>query len=114
MAETFKWPVERTSIGSKNNYRTLNIQFGDGYEQISSDGINNKEVEYTIQVHAYNRAILEIVDFFDRHSGRKSFFWTPPMGNLSLWTCADASPPQPKGGGLYTITGTFRKAYQAT
>lgn len=111
MAETFKWNVERQNLSTTVNYRTINIVFGDGYEQISSDGINNKQDSYNITVHAHNQDVIDIIDFFDRHAGRKAFFWTPPLGKLGLFTCADASPT-PQGGGLYTISGTFRRAYQ--
>ena len=111
MAETFKWKVER-ELDPTIDYRVIETQFGDGYKQTSADGINIKSEQYSIKVHAYKDEAKLIMDFFDRHQGWKSFFWTPPLGKLSLFTCVDPKPVD-QGGGLYTITGTFVKSYSA-
>lgn len=111
MAKTFKWRIER-DIDATINYRVIETQFGDGYKQTSADGINTKNEQYAIKVHAYNEDATEIMAFFDEHQGWKSFFWTPPLGKLGLYTCVDPKPT-PQGGGLYTITGTFVKSYSS-
>lgn len=111
MAETFTWKVER-ELDPKIEYRVITTQFGDGYKQTSADGINIKNEEYSIKVHAYKPEAQEIMDFFDRQQGYKSFFWTPPLGKLGLFTCVDPKPTD-QGGGLYTITGTFVKSFSA-
>lgn len=111
MAQTFSWKVER-EIDPTVDYRVIKAQFGDGYAQTSADGINTKNEQYTIKVHAYADEAKEIMDFFDVHQGWKSFFWTPPLGTLALYTCSDPKP-NPQGGGLYSITGTFVKSFSA-
>lgn len=111
MALTFKWKVER-DLDPTIKYRVVETQFGDGYKQTSSDGINIKDESYAFKVHAYKDKAKEIMDFFDAHQGWKSFFWTPPLGKLSLFTCVDPKPVD-QGGGLYTITGTFVKSYSS-
>lgn len=111
MAKTFKWNVER-DIDPDIKYRAISTQFGDGYVQSSADGINIKDEKYSIKVHAYQAEAKQIMAFFDEHQGWKSFFWTPPLGTLSLYTCADPKPT-PQGGGLYSITGTFVKSFSA-
>lgn len=109
MIKTFGWKVEKGPTPSIN-YRTVESQFGDGYKQVSIDGINTKEESYSITVNAYKELAQVIMDFFDEHEGMKSFYWTPPLGKLGLYTCKDPAPID-KGGGLYTITGTFVKTY---
>lgn len=109
--ETFKWRVE-SNVDSKIDYRVTEVQFGDGYAQISSDGINTKNEQYVIRVHALRKEAKLIMDFFDRHKGAKSFFWTTPLGSLGLFTCKDPTP-RDQGGGLYSITGTFVKVFAA-
>lgn len=109
--KTFTWKVE-SGVGSDIKYRVTEVQFGDGYAQITSDGINTKNESYTITVHAYKDEAEQIMAFFDEHKGAKSFFWTPPLGKLGLFTCKDPSPSD-KGGGLYTISGTFVKVFAA-
>lgn len=112
MAQTFKWKVER-DLDPTIKYRVVETQFGDGYKQTSADGINVKDETYAFKVHEYKDKAKEIMDFFDAHQGWKSFFWTPPLGKLSLFTCVDPKPVE-QGGGLYTITGTFVKSYSST
>lgn len=107
--KTFKWKVE-SGITANIDYRVIETQFGDGYAQISSDGINTKNESYAIKVHAMADEARDIMAFFDEHKGAKSFFWTPPLGKLGLYTCKDPSP-RDVGGGLYTISGTFVKVF---
>lgn len=107
--ETFTWRMER-DVGIKIEYRVIETQFGDGYAQISADGINTKNESYVVTVHAHEDKAKEIMAFFDRNKGAKSFFWTPPLGTIGLFTCKDPTPSA-KGGGLYTITGTFIKVF---
>lgn len=109
MAETFTWRVER-DLDPTIEFRVITAQFGDGYKQTSADGINNKNEEYAVKINAYESDARQILAFFDRHQGWKSFFWTPPLGTIGLYTCADAKP-KAQGGGLYLITGTFVKSY---
>lgn len=111
MAETFTWKVER-DIDPTIEYRTTGTQFGDGYMQESANGINTKTEEYPIKVHAYESEAKLIMDFFDRHQGFRSFFWTPPLGKLGLYKCKNPQP-RPQGGGLYVISGTFVKSFAA-
>jgi phage-related protein len=111
MAQTFKWKVER-DVDQTISYRVIETQFGDGYKQTSADGINIKNEQHAIKVHAYGSKAQEIMDFFDAHQGWKSFFWTPPLGKLGLYTCSDPKPIN-QGANLYTITGTFVKSFSA-
>lgn len=109
MAETFTWRVER-DLDPTIDFRVITAQFGDGYKQTSADGINNKNEQYAVKINAYENVAKDIIAFFDRQQGWKSFFWTPPLGQLGLYTCTDAKPTA-QGGGLYVITGTFVKSY---
>lgn len=107
--KTFTYKVER-EVTPDISFKVVETQFGDGYKQISSDGINNKEESYSITTNAYEVKAKEILAFFDELKGVKSFFWTPPLGKLGLYTCTDPKAV-PQGGGLYVITGTFVRSY---
>lgn len=111
MAKTFKWNVER-DVDPDIKYRAIQTQFGDGYIQSSADGINVKNEQYSVKVNAREAEAKLIMAFFDEHQGYKSFFWTPPLGSLSLFTCTDPKP-KPQGGGLYSITATFVKSFSS-
>lgn len=112
MARTFKWRVER-DISPTGDFKVKEASFGDGYKQITSDGINNKDESYGIKTHGQEPVIIKIKEFMDDHKGVYSFFWTPPLGTLSLFTCADPKYV-PQGGGLWVFTGTFVRSYSST
>ncbi|AXF53114.1 MAG: minor tail protein [Caudoviricetes sp.] len=109
MAKTFTWRVER-DVDSTIEMRVIETQFGDGYKQTLADGINTVNESYAIKVHALEPEARQIMAFFKEHAGWKSFFWTPPLGDLGLYTCIDPKPTN-IGGKLYTITGTFVKSF---
>lgn len=111
MAETFTWKTER-DVQPTIDYKVITAQFGDGYAQTSSDGINNKSEQYAVKINVYEEEAKKVKAFFDRHQGWKSFFWTPPLGTIGLYTCLDATPVA-QGGGLYVFSGTFIKSYSA-
>lgn len=111
MAKTFTWKLER-GVDPTIKYRVIETQFGDGYKQTSADGINTKDESYAVTLHAYKDEAKQIIAFFDELQGYKSFFWTPPLGKLGLYMCADPKHVE-QGGGLYKITGTFVKSYSA-
>lgn len=108
-AKTFKWKVER-DVSPSVEFRVITAQFGDGYEQRSADGINTKNEQYGVKVNALTPVAKEIQDFFDELNGTKSFLWTPPLGKLGLFTCAN---PQfiNLGGQLWSFSGTFTKVF---
>lgn len=109
--KTFHWKIEN-NFQANIAYRVIETQFGDGYAQISSDGINNKNESYSIKVHAMEKDAKTIMDFFDEHKGSKSFLWTPPLGEIGLYTCKDPTPRN-EGGLLYSISGTFVKVFSS-
>jgi len=111
MALTFGWRIER-EVTPTIQYKVITAQFGDGYKQTSSDGINNTEESWSIKTHATTSVAKEIKAFFDYHKGVKSFYWTPPLGELGLYTCDDPSYI-PLSTKLYSISGTFVRSYSS-
>lgn len=111
MAKTFKWRVER-AIAPTLDFKVITAQFGDGYTQTSSDGINNLAEQWAITTHGSTEETKQMIAFFKEHKGVKSFFWTPPLGDLGLYTCADPSYVQ-QSPTLYVITGTFVRSYSS-
>ena len=111
MVKTFKWRIER-AISPTLEFRVITSQFGDGYAQTSSDGINNLAESWDITLPASLRDARDIRNFFLEHKGVKSFLWTPPLGDLGLYTCANPSYV-PQSTQLYVITGTFVRSYSS-
>jgi phage-related protein len=106
----FTWRVEK-AVAMPAKYRSIVTQFGDGYEQTTADGINTKDEQYSVRIPAKNETeAKEIMAFFDEHNGVRSFAWTPPLGSLSLFKCADPDP-QHQGGDVWVITATFKRSF---
>jgi phage-related protein len=107
--ETFTW-CSRLGSSSTAEYRTRSSKFGDGYEQVVGDGINNRTDTWSLSFTVKEAEALQIKAFLDRHAGHKSFFWTPPLGALSFYR-ASAPAVTPNGAGFFTLTTTFTQSF---
>ena len=93
--EIFTWSP-RVNPTQTVNFRTRKAQFGDGYTQVSGDGLNPRSQEW---------------EFLDRHGGTKSFQWTPPLEDIGLFRC-EQYKPVPMGGGNYSLSATFIQGFK--
>jgi phage-related protein len=107
--ETFNW-CPKIDATSAPEYRTRSSKFGDGYEQVVGDGINNRVDSWSLTFVVDKAAALEIKSFLDRHGNFRSFLWTPPLGELSFWRAA-APAVSPNGAGIFTLTTTFTQSF---
>ena len=107
--ETFTWQIEKGAAGDVSQ-RTRTKQFGDGYSQTVSDGINNKMQSWPYSFTGAKEQVKEVIAFLDRHNGAKGFVWTPPLGELGLYKCNGYKPTH-KGGNVYTLTATFEQTF---
>lgn len=107
--ERFTWQTEKGATGDIKQ-RTRTKQFGDGYGQTVSDGINNEQQSWPVSYTGSAARIKDIIAFLRRHKGAKAFLWMPPMGELGLYKCAGFQPSH-KGGSAYTLTATFEQTF---
>jgi phage-related protein len=107
--ETFTW-CPSVSATSAPEYRTRSSKFGNGYEQVVGDGPNNRVDSWPLTFVVREDVALQIKAFLDRHGGYKSFFWTPPLGELSFFR-ASAPAVNPRGAGMFTLTTTFTQSF---
>ncbi|QXO44627.1 phage tail protein [Morganella morganii] len=110
MIETFTWsprvnPVEEVT------YKIRKAKFGDGYEQVSGDGINSRSQKWSLEFVGNHEYITGIRRFIDNHGGIRSFQWRPPMEQLGLYRCDDPKLT-PLGGNNYSISLTFTQAFK--
>lgn len=106
--QTFSWQMDMGAT-LDTQYRVTRTQFGDGYAQLSSTGINNKHRVWSgSKTGDWDTVIAPILDFLDAHAGVKPFLWTDPHGNTRQYTCAGASTPQRKGN-FWQISLTFEQ-----
>lgn len=108
--ETFTWKRQSGASGSIK-HRVTTAEFGDGYSQSISHGINTKQESWPLSFEGSLAEMRAIVAFFDRHKGSKSFNWTSPTDDTpKLWCVSDYGLTS-IGGGVYRVTATFKQVF---
>ena len=109
---TFTWAIDYGSQ-EQSKPRVRNVQFGDGYQQRSADGINVAGDSWSLTFA--NRTDSEaglILAFLEARNGLESFDWTPPGGSLQRWVCPEWSK-SPTNFGATTITARFVRVFES-
>ena len=110
--ETFTWPVQ-IQAQQQISYaqRIKSAQFGEGYEQVSGDGINPETIQVPITWTGKKSEAVAMRDFLRRHVV-KSFIFTPPFEQLGLYrVTADSINLVPVSANVATVTATFKQAH---
>lgn len=107
MTEIFNYlPVAQpTGI---DNFRVTRVQFGDGYSQAISEGINNHTQEW--QMEFAGKHIEAIRQFFLKHAGWRSFEWVNPLGEKGLYR-VDAVTTRHHGNKTVSISCKFTQVF---
>ncbi|POF89361.1 phage tail protein [Pseudomonas putida] len=108
--ETFTWEPD-DEAGGESTLRTRKSQFGDGYAQVSSDGLNGETDSWSLSFGGLAEEIGPPLAFIRRHRGARSFLWTNPEGVLGMYRC-ETFRQQRKPGGVVVLSATFERAYQ--
>lgn len=109
MTPIFNFPVQANDTGSKE-YLTRTAQFGDGYEQVSGDGINSSKETWAITFSGKIEKVKEVEDFLDERQGYKSFAWRNPLGRLGLYR-VKRWDVVPYSRDVLRLTATFEQAF---
>lgn len=73
---SFTWDIDASS--SENTAHSVNkVQFGDGYEQVSSFGINNKRKTWQCSKQDYKSTIDDIYNFLGSTQAVEPFYFQP-------------------------------------
>lgn len=108
--ETFTWRAAGSSAQGSVKLRTRSAQFGDGYQQVAPDGINNRTSSWPLRFVGDAARIGAIQAFIDRHAGAKSFLWTPPLGVQGRYRVGEYTPAV-EAGGVYSLSATFVQSF---
>lgn len=108
--DTFTW-CPLVGAQGQSSFRVFNSQFGDGYRQVTGDGINNRTQSWPLEFKGTKDYIQAIKTFLDNHQGVKPFYWTPPMEDQGLY---DAGQYQilVHHRNLYTLSVTFTQRFE--
>lgn len=113
MALTFNWSPLLDPTG-RVEFRSTEVQFGDGYSQSTLDGINGRREQWPVSFRGGESYIQPIRSFLDSHAGWSSFLWTPPGGVQGYYRCKgyDVIAHGGRGEKVYTLTAEFKQVFQ--
>ncbi|MGQ0895438.1 phage tail protein [Acinetobacter baumannii] len=106
----FIWCQDLEGNSGSQEFNTLTSKFGDGYEQTTSIGINNKSGTWQYTKTAKESVIREIKTFLDEHKGADSFLWDAPLEG-EVRVKAGSYQPRCLGGDVWQISTTFTQVF---
>ncbi|MEX5341408.1 phage tail protein [Pseudomonas sp. I2] len=107
--ETFIW-VPDDEVSTDSTLRVRRSRFGDGYAQVSGDGLNAEDETHSLTFGGLKEELQPILSFIRAHGGYRSFLWTTPAGVLGLYRCSTFRE-QWRPGGIGVLSMTFERAY---
>lgn len=106
----FLWDENLDGNSGSHQFNTLGSQFGDGYVQSISVGINNRKGIWPWVKTAKKPVIVDIKNFLDDHKAVGSFLWDSPLDGQIRVKAADYQVEN-RGAGLYRISTTFTQVF---
>lgn len=106
----FNWDTSLEGNSGTNTFNVLSSQFGDGYEQNVSVGINNRKGSWPFNRKASEAVIIEIKNFLDEHKGADSFIWISPKDGQLRVKAGDYQLTE-LGSNLWQISTTFTQVF---
>lgn len=110
MVEVFTWCV-RTDTTGAGEFDVKQAQFGDGYRQTASEGLNNEAQQWPVSIVGRESKVGPALAFLRARKGAVSFLWTPPLGVQGLYLCR-AYNITVHGNGVFTLSATFEQTFQ--
>lgn len=109
---TFTWFASRGS-SKKVADRVIYAEFGDGYMQRVTAGINHIKREWQLEFAGRGQTEADAIeDFLIARGGSESFDWTDPRGHVGKWICRNGEFNRtPLAGTNSTITAVFEEVF---
>jgi phage-related protein len=101
-------PSYSTAIGRK--FRTLAVNFGDGYNQTIQDGLNNVVETWQLSWQALPDAGADDIEDQLTTIAGLAFEWTTPKGQTKRFMCGDVSRSY-TGYGNNSVTAVFTETF---
>lgn len=111
MPDTFdKWHA-RIEATEDITIATVQAQFGDGYKQIASNGLNAALESWSLTCNGRREDMFELRAFLKSHV-ISSFWWVNPWGEKKLYRVkSDSIAPKFVNGELAEISFTFEQSF---
>jgi phage-related protein len=109
--DEFYWLPDWNAQGS-NKSDITKVQFGDGYVQRQTKGMNPIKVSWSLTFNPREDTIADDIEEFLRdREGVVAFTWTPPGGEQVKWTCSDWTRNK-LGENVNSLSMTFERVYE--
>lgn len=110
MMQKFIFKQDLASSDVSSSFNVYSSSFGDGYEQHSSVGINNRKLSINYQRTAKFSEIKQIKQFFDIHKGAKPFLYQT-LFDGEICVIAGDYQINNLGGGVFRISCVFKQVF---
>ena len=110
MPEIFTWSP-RVGAAGDTQADVLTSQYGNGYSQRLSVGINNLASSHAVSFTGTEQYLKPILEFFERHKGATSFLWTPPMKEQGRFVTTGGWQLASHGRKRFTLSTTFQQVF---
>lgn len=108
--DTFGWRTRKTAQG-KQLASMRQVQFGDGYKQVSGNGLNTHAETWNLDWIGQRAEARILRDFLQSHI-TSSFFWTNPWGEKKLYRVKfDSIQVSFPVGNKATLAFTFEQSF---
>ena len=109
--KTFTWDIDASS--SESTAHSVNkVRFGDGYEQVSSFGINNKRKTWQCSKQDYKSTIDDIYNFLDSTQAVEPFYFQPIKTEQGFTARLDGEISRQKiGGDVWKISFNLEQVF---
>lgn len=110
MTDTFTWDAQATEGTELTS--VITAQFGDGYKQIASNGINTAAETWDLTWTGQRKEVAKIRAFLRTHV-IESFWWTNPWGERLLYRIKnDSIASSFVTVNIVTLTFTFEQSFK--
>lgn len=109
--KTFTWDI--SADGSETSkYATSKVQFGDGYEQVSYTGINNKRKAWQCSKKDYKPVIDAIYAFLGDTKAIEPFLFQPIKDEPAMYVRLSGDISRQKvGGNVWQISFNLEQVF---
>jgi phage-related protein len=108
----FDW-AESDSSGVDYKPRIKSLQYGDGYEQRSADGMNPIAQRWQLKFDDVDNSIAnDIIGFLVARGGWQAFDWTPKWATSAIRVVCKEWSRNIARGDLSNITCTFDQRFE--
>ncbi|WCD42723.1 minor tail protein [Pectobacterium phage Ymer] len=110
--DQWRWPLQiQGNQSTQVKDRLRSVQFGDGYDAITPEGINWQHRTVPIIFMGNKKDALQVEAFLNDHKV-SPFKIVPPGGVLGLYrTQKDSVSLTPSSSNVFTVSATIEQAY---